>query len=90
LPLVRDLVHSVSYSDFQQILGEKLGANPGWQQVALMFRLTQTAVHLAGMGTTVASRMKENTMKYFEDRMAGWIVKQGGWVSHHNMLLFCD
>ena len=48
LPIVRDLVHSVSYSDFQQILGQKLGPNPGWHQVALMFRLTQTAVQLAG------------------------------------------
>ena len=47
-PLVQNLVHSVSYSDFQQILGDKLGSKPGWHQVAMMFKLTQTAVQLTG------------------------------------------
>ena len=34
-----------------------------------------------GHGTTAAAQIKEFTIKYFEDRMAGWIVRQGGWVS---------
>ena len=48
----------------------------------MMFRLTQTAVGLAGMGTAAALQIKEITLKYFEDKFAGWIVHQGGWVRH--------
>ena len=69
---------------FEQIVSSSIGdtmSEPGWQQIAMMFRLTQSAVQMAGMGTAVARQIKELTLKYFEDRFAGWIVRQGGWVS---------
>ena len=48
-PLLHNLIHTNSYSNFKTTLSERLGPNPGWPQVAMMFRLTQTAVHVAGL-----------------------------------------
>ena len=79
-PIVEELVRNASYGKFKQIVHESVGSDPGWQQLAMMFKLTQTAVGLAGMGTAAALQIKEMTLKYFEDRFAGWIVGQGGWV----------
>ena len=80
-PMMAELVRNASYSKFKQIFNENIGNEPGWQQIAMMFRLTQTAVQLAGFGTAVALQIKEMTLKYFEDKFAGWIVGQGGWES---------
>ena len=80
-PVIRELVKNASYSKFKQVVNENIGSEPGWQQIAMMFRLTQTSVQLAGMGTAVALQIKEMTLQYFEDKFAGWIVGQGGWVS---------
>ena len=63
------------------MLHSNLGHEPGWQQLALMFRLTQSAVQLVGMGTAAALHIKEMSLRYFEDKFASWIVGQGGWVS---------
>ena len=80
-PVIAELVRNASYSKFKQIVNENIGNEPGWQQIAMMFRLTQTSVQLAGMGTAVALQIKEMTLQYFEDKFASWIVGQGGWVS---------
>lgn len=32
------------------------------------------------MGTAASLQIRENTLQYFEDRFANWIVDQGGWV----------
>ena len=74
-------MRNASYSQFQQIIHENVGSEPGWQQVALVFNLTRSAVQLAGLGTAAALQIKELTLRYFEDRFAGWIIGQGGWVS---------
>jgi hypothetical protein len=79
-PVVAELVKNASYSKFKQIVNENFSSEPGWQQVAIMFRFTQVAVQMAGMGTAVALQIKEMTLKYFEDKFASWIVGQGGWV----------
>ena len=80
VPVVAELVQNASYGKFKQIVTANVGSEMGWQQIARMFRLTQSAVQLAGMGTAVALQIKEMTLKYFEDRFADWIVNQGGWV----------
>ncbi len=80
-PAVEELVRTASYSQFQQIVNENIGNDTGWEQIALMFRLTQTSIQLAGMGTAVALQMKEMTLKYFEDKFAAWLVGKGGWES---------
>lgn len=79
-----ELVQSTSYSGFEQIITSSIGASEetGWRQIAMMFRLTQSAIVMAGLGTAVALHIKELTLKYFEDRFANWIVTQGGWVSY--------
>ena len=80
-PVVSAMTRHVSYNTFSQILSQHLGQEPGWQQVAMMFRLTRSAVQLVGRGTQAALSIKDMTMKYFEDQFAGWVVTQGGWVS---------
>jgi len=83
-PALAELVHATSYYKFQQIVSETIeegGGEPlGWKQIARTFRLTQSAVQLAGLGTQVSRQIKEMTLRYFEDRFADWIVQQGGWV----------
>ena len=88
-PVVAELVKNASYSKFKQIVNENISHEPGWQQVAIMFRFTQMAVQMAGMGTAVALQIKEMTLKYFEDKFAGWIVGQGGWVSNYPSIRYC-
>jgi len=80
-PAVAQLVKTPTYGTFKQIVGDSVGAETSWQQIAKLFRLTQSAIHLAGMGTSVAGVIKDMTIRYFEDRFASWIVGQGGWVS---------
>lgn len=83
-PVVAELVHNARDNDvrrFQQLVSDNVGSETGWQAIARMFRLTQSAVQMAGMGTNVAIQIKEMTLNYFEDRFADWIVGQGGWVS---------
>jgi hypothetical protein len=88
-PVVAELVHNAQYNDvrrFQQLVSDNVGSETGWQAIARMFRLTQSAVQMAGMGTNVAIQIKEMTLNYFEDRFADWIVGQGGWVSIVNFM----
>jgi len=80
---VAELVQNARNSNvsrFQQLVSDNVGTETGWQAIARMFRLTQSAVQMAGMGTAVARQIKEMTLNYFEDRFANWIVDQGGWV----------
>ena len=87
-PIVAELVQNARNSDvsrFQQLVSDNVGTDTGWQAIARMFRLTQSAVHMAGMGTAVARQIKEMTLNYFEDRFASWIVDQGGWVCEEHM-----
>jgi len=92
-PIVAELVQNARNSDvsrFQQLVSDNVGSDTGWQAIARMFRLTQSAVQMAGMGTAVARQIKEMTLNYFEDRFANWIVDQGGWVWHCVFLIVHD
>ncbi len=82
-PVVNEIIQGATYNKFQQVLGSNIGQEPGWQQLAIMFRLTQSAVQLVGMGTATALKIKEMTLQYFEDKFASWIIGQGGWVSFY-------
>ena len=86
-PIVAELVQSTSYGRFQQIVNDSVGSENGWNQIAQMFRLTQSAVQMAGMETAVARQITDMTLKYFEDRFADWIVGKGGWVGFPTLSL---
>ena len=83
-PVVRELVRDKSYEHFAKVIENKVeenvGAEPSWQQVAMLFKMSQAAIKLASFGPTAAVNVKEWTLRYFEDKFAGWIVGQGGWV----------
>ena len=81
-PIIAEIVKGSGYNKFYQLLHSNLGQEPGWQQLAVMFKLTQSAVQLVGMGTAAALHIKEMSLRYFEDKFASWIVGQGGWVSY--------
>lgn len=48
-PAVAQLVKTPAYGTFKQIVSDSVGAETGQQQIAKLFHLTQSAVHLAGM-----------------------------------------
>lgn len=70
-----------TYDEFEQVLQENVGEQVDWSALAQMFRLTQTAVQQTGTGSAAADQIQAFTLRYFRDRFAPWIVKQGGWVS---------
>ncbi len=78
---MKDLVKNVTYAKFSSVVDDTVGQEPGWQQVAMVFRLTRSAIQMVGLGTGTALQIKEMTLKYMEDKFASWIVGQGGWVS---------
>ena len=81
MPIVRDQ----SYEHFAEVIGNKVaesvGSEPSWQQVAFLFKLSQSTISLASKGSKAAANVKEWTLRYFEDKVANWVVGQGGWVS---------
>jgi len=53
-----------------------------------MFHLSRAAIEYAGTGTDLAIRIKNMTMRYFEQYFASWVVEQGGWVSLPKYCIF--
>ncbi len=94
-PIVTEIVKGGSYNQFYQTLHANIGQEPGWQQLAVMFKLTQSAVQLVGMGTAAALHIKEMSLQYFEDKFASWLIEKGGWVSSFlslplRLTIFCN
>jgi len=70
-----------SYSSFQSAVSEAIRGESALQQIACMFHLSRAAIEYAGTGTSLAIRIKDMTIRYFEQYFAPWVVEQGGWVS---------
>ncbi|KAL4233091.1 hypothetical protein ACF0H5_007776 [Mactra antiquata] len=71
----------VTYNHFKDAVHDSVGAGDGWAQVAAVFHITKRAIQVAGAGGALAVQIKEMSLKYIEDRFAGWIIGQGGWDS---------
>ena len=71
----------VTYNQFKNTVGEAVGKEIGWDQVSALFNITKRAIQVAGASGALAAQIKEMSLRYFEDKFAGWIVGQGGWVS---------
>ena len=80
-PAVSEILRDVSYTRFSDVISRSVGSGPGWRQVAGLVNVARSAVQWAGYGTTAALRVKEVTLKYFEDHLSGWVLGQGGWES---------
>ncbi|XP_074640886.1 uncharacterized protein LOC141898714 isoform X2 [Tubulanus polymorphus] len=76
------LVKHASYRKFKKVLKNQMrqGENE-MAQIALLFEVTRVAVDFAGHGGALAMRLKEMSLKYFEDKFANWVIGQGGWDS---------
>ncbi|XP_060080218.1 uncharacterized protein LOC132559600 [Ylistrum balloti] len=74
-----DIVKQATYNSFTDTLKRAIGDEVGWHQLATLFYITKKTVHAAGAGGAVALKVKEMSLRYLEDKFAGWIVDQGGW-----------
>ena len=43
--------------------------------------MTRNVIRLVGKTGELANRVKENTLNYFENHLADYILNRGGWVS---------
>ncbi|XP_069102305.1 uncharacterized protein [Argopecten irradians] len=75
----KDIVKQATYNTFTDTLKRAIGDDVGWDQLATLFYITKKTVHAAGVGGAVAMKVKEMSLRYLEDKFAGWIVDQGGW-----------
>lgn len=71
---------ALTYNQFKKSVGEALGNEIGWNSVSALFSITKRAIQVAGASGALALQIKEMSLRYFEDKFAGWIVGQGGWV----------
>lgn len=83
------MVKNATYNTFQSTVQNAIGHETSVKQIAMLFHLTKGAVQIAGAGGALAMQIKENTLRYFEDKFAAWIVGQGGWVSYRKMTCPC-
>ncbi|OWF45013.1 uncharacterized protein LOC110457616 [Mizuhopecten yessoensis] len=74
-----DIVRQATYNTFTDTLKRAIGDEVGWDQLATLFYITKKTVKAAGVGGAVALKVKEMSLRYLEDKFAGWIVDQGGW-----------
>lgn len=69
------------YSSFQRAINEAIRGESALQQIACMFHLSRAAIEHAGTSTDLAIRVKDMTIRYFQQYFAPWVVEQGGWES---------
>ena len=78
----------VTYHQFKRTVGDAVGNEIGWNQVSALFNITKRAIQVAGASGALAVQIKEMSLRYFEDKFAGWIVGQGGWVSNVPLIVW--
>ncbi|XP_071114144.1 splicing regulatory glutamine/lysine-rich protein 1-like isoform X1 [Haliotis cracherodii] len=74
-------VRQTVYQKFCSTLRQSVGDDVNWNQMALVFHATKSALKVAGVGSKKANELKDLTLKYVMERCASWIVDQGGWES---------
>ncbi|KAJ8315246.1 hypothetical protein KUTeg_007396 [Tegillarca granosa] len=77
----KEMARQATYNMFKDTFERTLGDDVGWDQLAMLFYFTKKGIQLAGAGGAVAVQIKENCLRYVEDKFAKWIVNQGGWDS---------
>lgn len=76
-PVVLDIARQHTYAQFRHVVHSSLQHSVGWEQIALYFYLTRTAVHVAKGSVSVAHM----AYQYFRETYSGWVEERGGWVS---------
>lgn len=76
-PVVLDIARQHTYAQFRHVVHSSLQHSVGWEQIALYFYLTRTAVHVAKGSVSVA----QMAYQYFRETYSGWVEERGGWVS---------
>nr|XP_022291844.1 uncharacterized protein LOC111103107 isoform X1 [Crassostrea virginica] len=74
-PVVLDIARQHTYSQFKSVVHASLQSSIGWDQIALYFHLTRTAVHVAKGSVSVA----QMAYQYFRETYSGWVEERGGW-----------
>ncbi|KAH3736109.1 uncharacterized protein LOC127850832 isoform X2 [Dreissena polymorpha] len=78
---MKDVAGLMVYSSFKSTVKQYVGNLIGWGRVAFVFQFTKKAVQAAGRGGLNARQIRENCLRYIEDKCADWIVRHGGWAS---------
>ncbi|XP_062595398.1 uncharacterized protein LOC134256739 [Saccostrea cucullata] len=74
-PVVLDIARQHTYTQFKKVIHSSLHNTIGWDQIALYFYLTRTAVHVA-KGSVGLAQMAYD---YFKETYSGWVEDRGGW-----------
>ncbi|XP_061193573.1 pre-mRNA-splicing factor CWC22 homolog isoform X2 [Saccostrea echinata] len=74
-PVVLDIARQHTYTQFKKVIHSSLHSTIGWDQIALYFYLTRTAVHVA-KGSVGLAQMAYD---YFRETYSGWVEDRGGW-----------
>nr|XP_022291933.1 uncharacterized protein LOC111103167 isoform X2 [Crassostrea virginica] len=74
-PVVIDIARQHTYAQFKSVVHASLQSSIGWDQIALYFHLTRTAVHVAKGSVSVA----QMAYQYFRETYSGWVEERGGW-----------
>lgn len=74
-PVVLDIARQHTYAQFRHVVHSSLQHSVGWEQIALYFYLTRTAVHVAKGSVSVA----QMAYQYFRETYSGWVEERGGW-----------
>ncbi|CAD5117953.1 DgyrCDS6694 [Dimorphilus gyrociliatus] len=75
---VNNIVRSGSYGTFQSEMNRVIVNEEPINQVAVLFNITSEAINAQ---PTLFSRIKENCIRFFQDKLSGMIASQGGWES---------
>lgn len=71
------------YERFKTTVQHALGNEIGWNHLAVLFYTTKGVVSAFGHGSKLASFATEMTIQYCNERLATWILDQGGYVRTH-------
>lgn len=78
LPIVMAMVKQVTYDHFKELVEKALCETIGWDQVAMYFYVSRAAILMAGVGGTIAKKLKNMVVKYFYEEISPWIHDKGG------------
>lgn len=81
LPIVMAMVKQITYDRFKELVQKALCDTIGWDQVALYLYLSKAAILMAGVGGTIARKLKDMAVQYFFEEISPWIHDRGGLVS---------
>nr|XP_006815150.1 PREDICTED: uncharacterized protein LOC102808133 [Saccoglossus kowalevskii] len=81
LSVLMSVVQNTRYDTFKGVASHLIGNDTSWRGLSLVLRLTGDAIKLAGRTPSAVTQIKDNSVKFINDKLAGWIASQGGWES---------